>query len=64
MIAESEDGVGFSPMQILEDDPCRGFCYPGLYFTDAKTALLSYCSGGDDVGGCLNRTTLARITLA
>lgn len=64
VIAESEDGVGFSPMQILEDDPCRGFCYPGLYFTDAKTALLSYCSGGDDVGGCLNRTTLARITLA
>lgn len=64
VIAESDNGVQFSPMQTLEDDACRGFCYPGLCFIDAKTALLSYCSGGDDVGGCLNRTTLARLELS
>lgn len=64
VIAESPDGVQFSEMYVLEDDDGRGFCYPGLYFPDAKTALLSYCSGGDDVGGCLNRTTLARLEFA
>ena len=64
VMAESTDGVTFSPMQTLEGDECHGFCYPGLCFTDEKTALLSYCSGGEDVGGCLNRTTLARLELA
>ena len=62
MIADSADGVRFSEMYTLENDETRGFCYPALYFLDEKTALISYCSGGDTDGCCcLNRTTIGKI---
>ena len=62
VIADSADGVRFSEMYTLENDETRGFCYPALYFLDEKTALISYCSGGDTDGCCcLNRTTIGKI---
>ncbi|MBQ8642682.1 MAG: exo-alpha-sialidase [Clostridia bacterium] len=63
VMAESADGVRFSAPVVLEDDPTRGFCYPAMYFLDEKTVLMSYCSGGTPEGGCLNKTTLRKITL-
>ncbi len=64
VIAESTDGTRFSAPVVLEEDPIRGFCYPAMYFLDEKTLLLAYCSGGTPEGGCLNKTTLRRITIA
>ncbi|MBE6615536.1 MAG: exo-alpha-sialidase [Ruminococcaceae bacterium] len=64
VMAESDDGVYFSAPVVLEEDPTRGFCYPAMYFLDEKNLLISYCSGGTPEGGCLNKTTLRKITLA
>ncbi len=61
VIAVSDDGMNFSEPAILENDSERGFCYPALYFLDENTALTAYCSGGAEEGGCLNRTTLAKL---
>ncbi len=65
-IAESTDGLNFdfAGMQYVEDDPSRGFCYPAVFFTDAKTLLLAYCSGGGgEESACLQRLTIRRLTL-
>ncbi len=63
VIACSSDGIHFTNPIVLEDDPTRGFCYPALEFLDEKTVLLSYCSGGEAEGCCLNRTVIRRIVL-
>ena len=46
-------------------DPEAGFCYPAMYFLDARTALISYCAGGveptDEM--CLSRTVISRVDL-
>lgn len=64
VMASSADGVHFDPPVVLEDDSNRGFCYPAMHFCDTKTMLLAYCSGDAEDGGCLNKTTLRKITLA
>ena len=64
VLAQSENGLDFSPYAVLEDAPDHGFCYPAMLFTDAKTMLLSYCCGGEEDGVCLSRTAIRRITLA
>lgn len=65
-IAESADGLNFdfAHMAYVEDDPARGFCYPASFFTDERTLLLAYCSGGGgEETACLQRLTIRRITL-
>ncbi len=63
VIAESEDGVHFDTPVVLEDDPMRGYCYPAMEFLDKETVLLSYCSGGPEEGGNLNRTVIRNLIL-
>jgi hypothetical protein len=63
VIAKSSDCITFSEMDTLEDDPDRGFCYPCIYFPDADTALVAYCSGGEEDKACLCRITLRKIIL-
>ena len=64
VLAQSEDGVNFTPYTVLENDPGRGYCYPAIYFLDEKTFLLSYCCGGEEDGMCLTRTRIRRVELA
>ncbi len=63
VIAESSDGMNFSPYAVLEGDPMRGFCYPAIFCLDEKTLLVSYCSGYPEEGNCICSTTIRRITL-
>ncbi len=63
VIAQSADGVNFSEPVVIEDDPARGYCYPAMEFTDEKTVLLAYCSGGEEEGCCLDKTTLRRLVI-
>lgn len=63
VLAESSDGVHFSPYTILDEEPEHGFCYPAMYFLDERTFLLSYCSGGPEDGCVLSRTTIRKIVL-
>lgn len=63
VMADSDDGIRFGEPVMLEDDPCRGFCYPAIFFLDAQQMLLSYCSGGKADSACLCRTTIRHITV-
>ncbi len=63
VLRESEDGIHFSDLAIIEDDEDRGYCYPSLYFLDEKTILTSFCSGGKEDGSCLNKTTIKKIKI-
>lgn len=64
VIAESSDGYNFfDNIEVIENDAERGFCYPAMYFLDAETMLLAYCSGGTEDGACLNRTTIRKIKI-
>ena len=63
VMAQSEDGLTFSPFTVLENDPNRGYCYPALYFLNEKEFLLSYCCGGEEDGMCLTRTRIRHVTL-
>ncbi len=63
VIAQSADGIHFSEPVVIEDDPAKGYCYPAMEFSDKKTILLAYCSGGKDEGCCLDRTVIRRLIL-
>lgn len=63
VIAESGDGVHFGEPVVIEDDPARGFCYPAVFFLNAREMLLAYCSGGRADGACLCRTTIRHLTV-
>ncbi len=60
VLAQSLDGVAFSPYTVLEDAPDHGYCYPALYFLSETAFLLSYCCGGEEDGMCLTRTRIRR----
>ncbi|MBQ3151609.1 MAG: exo-alpha-sialidase [Clostridia bacterium] len=62
-IAESENGIDFGEPYAVETDPKRGFCYPAIFFTAADEMLISYCSGGEEDGMCLARTTVRKIKI-
>ena len=63
VIAESNDGLNFWNIVALDDDQEHGFCYPSVYFLDAETAMVAYCSGGEEEKGCLCRITIKKIIL-
>ena len=64
VMAQSADGLNWSPDTVIEDEPDHGYCYPAVLFTDEKTMLLSYCCGGAEDDTCLCRTAVRRIGLA
>ena len=63
VIAESTDCRNWSAPEIMDDDPARGYCYPAIFFEDADTMLVSYCSGCSAEDCVLCRTTIARVKL-
>ena len=60
-IAESDDGINYSEIQLIEDDIHYGYCYPAIFFLSKNEALASYCSGGGDIVP-LQQTTVSKIT--
>ena len=61
--ASSDDGATWSEPFVLESDPEHGYCYPSVFFTDARSILVGYCAGGPEDGICLARLTIAKITI-
>ncbi|MDD4773717.1 MAG: sialidase family protein, partial [Eubacteriales bacterium] len=59
----SDDGISWSPLKLIEDDPERGYCYPALYFTADGCLLVAYCRGGAEDGMCLARLGIKKIKL-
>ena len=63
VLSISKDGCKtFGELNLIEDNPDSGFCYPAMFFT-GDSMLLSYCAGGQKDGFCLNRTRIRKISL-
>jgi hypothetical protein len=63
VLRESENGIDFSDLAVIEDDEKRGYCYPAMYFLDENTMLVSFCAGGKEDGSCLNKTVIKKIII-
>ncbi len=64
VLRQSRDGgVTWDEPVILEDDPCRGYCYTAMLEEKEDQLLLAYCAGGPEDGSCLSRLRIARLRL-
>lgn len=57
----ADEGRTWSEPLVLESDPERGYCYPGVFFTGDGCMLVSYCCGGPEEGVCLARTAIRKV---
>ena len=65
VIRKSMDGGrNFGQLNIIEDDPNRGYCYPAILGTRDGYLLLAYCRGSAEDGNMLCRLGIARIEIA
>lgn len=58
-----DDGQTWEEPQLLESDPCRGYCYTAILEEAPGRLLLAYCAGGPEDGLCLARLRIARLSL-
>lgn len=56
-----DGGKTFGKLNIIEDDPSRGYCYPALFGTNDGRLLLAYCRGDETDGNTLCRLGIAEI---
>lgn len=59
-----DDGRTFGPLNIIEDDPNRGYGYPAIFGTRDGHLLLAYCRGNAEDGNMLCRVGIARVEIA
>ena len=59
----TDDGRTWGLVNVIEDDPQRGYCYPALFFTKDNAVLCAYCRGGAEDTICLNRLGIMKIAL-
>ncbi len=65
VIRKSTDGgETYGPLNVIEDDPTRGYCYPSVFQTNDGHLLLAYCRGDDADGNTLCRLGIARVEIA
>ncbi|MBQ8952645.1 MAG: exo-alpha-sialidase, partial [Clostridia bacterium] len=58
-----DDGATWTSPAVLEEEEGHGYCYPSIFFTDDGCLMTSYCSGGDEDGICLAKTTIRKIEI-
>ena len=61
VIRKSLDGKTFGELNVIEDDPTRGYCYPAIFKTRDGHLLLAYCRGSQADGNTLCRTGIVKI---
>ena len=64
VLRKSLDGKSYGPLNIIEDDPNRGYCYPALIQTRDGHLLIAYCRGDATDGNMLCRLGIARVEIA
>ena len=65
VIRKSTDGGNtFGPLNLIEDDPTRGYCYPAIFKTEDNHLLIAYCRGNHEDGNTLCRLGIARIEIS
>ena len=57
----TDGGRTFGKLNIIEDDPSRGYCYPAMFGTNDGRLLLAYCRGNENDGNTLCRLGIAEI---
>ena len=63
VIRKSEDAQVFGPLNVIEDDESRGYCYPALFATHDGCLLLGYCRGDAADGNTLCRIGITKIEI-
>ncbi len=59
-----DEGKTWGPLNIIEDDPDRGYSYPAMFFTDDGHLLLGYCRGSGEEGCNLCTLGISKIDLS
>ena len=59
----TDNGMTFGPLQTIEDDPQRGYCYPSLFRTRDGHFLVAYCRGSQQDGNTLCRLGISRMQM-
>lgn len=57
----TDGGKTWGVLNIVEDDPTRGYCYPALFETKDGHILVGYCRGDGEDGDMLCRLGIAKI---
>ncbi|MBE6602243.1 MAG: exo-alpha-sialidase [Ruminococcaceae bacterium] len=58
-----DDGKTWGTLNVIEDDPARGYCYPAVFKTRDNCLLLGYCRGNAEDGNTLCRLGIAKIEI-
>jgi len=58
-----DNGATFGPLNIIEDEETRGYCYPAMFFTRDRRLLVGYCRGDEADGNTLCRLGICEIEL-
>ena len=58
-----DDGKTFGKLNVIEDDPTRGYCYPAVTGTKDGCLLVAYCRGNGEDGFCLCTLGIAKIKI-
>ena len=59
-----DDGKTWGPLNILEEDPDRGFSYPSMFFTEDGHLLIGYCRGSREEGSDLCSLGISKVDLS
>lgn len=63
VLRKSCDGVRFGAINVIEDDPSRGYCYPATFKTADNSLLVAYCRGDAGDGNTLCRLGITKIEI-
>ena len=64
VIRKSTDGGRtYGPLNMIEEDPNRGYCYPAIFQTNDGCLLIGYCRGDAADGNMLCRLGIARVEI-
>ena len=63
LATSADDGVSWSDIKTVENDPDHGYCYTAIHFTNDLHVLLAYCAGGREDGGQLNKLVMRKIKI-
>jgi len=58
-----DGGKTYGPLNVIEDDPTRGYSYPAMFKTRDGRLLLGYCRGDEADGNHLCRIGIAEIEI-
>ena len=60
----TDHGKTWGPLNTIEDDPSRGYCYPAIFKTRDNCLLLAYCRGNLEDGNPLCRIGISKVEIA